>query len=147
MEIKVQNNRAYIERLRNGNIEKRFGKVCVCEECNKLFFATTDQIKKDYGKFCSHRCAKLGKRNPNWQGGLTSINQRIRCCSEYKKWKKSVLERDSYACQLCCSEEDLQVDYIKSFAFYPELRFDVNNGRTLCVVCHKETDTYLNRWA
>ena len=25
---------------------------------------------------------------------------------------------------------------------YPKLRFKVSNGRTLCVPCHKKTDTY-----
>ena len=30
----------------------------------------------------------------------------------------------------------------KKISSYPNLRFDLNNGRTLCVPCHKETDTY-----
>jgi 5-methylcytosine-specific restriction endonuclease McrA len=39
----------------------------------------------------------------------------------------------------------LQADHIKPFAHHPELRFDVNNGRTLCVPCHRKTDTYGGR--
>lgn len=51
--------------------------------------------------------------------------------------QQSVLERDNYTCQMCgkrgCA---LQVDHIQSWAEYVELRFDINNCRTLCMDCH-----------
>lgn len=30
----------------------------------------------------------------------------------------------------------------KDFALHPELRLDINNGRTLCKSCHKKTENY-----
>lgn len=102
----------------------------------------------------SHRM-KIGRRGElsvNWKGGITKDNDRIRNSIEYKEWRKMIFERDEYACVICGSNNcngnrtPLQADHIKPFALYPELRFDIDNGRTLCIPCHKKTDTYLNRW-
>ncbi len=85
-----------------------------------------------------------GDKAPNWKGGITSINSTLRGCVEYKIWRKSVFERDNYACIWCGSNKSgtLNADHIKPFADFPELRFDVENGRTLCIDCHKKTDTF-----
>ena len=80
----------------------------------------------------------------NWQGGITEINAQIRQSFEYKLWRKAVFERDNYTCIWCGDNKggNLEADHIKPFAYYPELRFAIDNGRTLCENCHKTTDTY-----
>jgi hypothetical protein len=82
------------------------------------------------------------KKQPRWKGGVSVIQEGIRKSKEYKLWRKAVIERDSYRCIWCGSIENLQVDHIKPFALFPELRFAIDNGRTLCANCHKTTDTY-----
>mgnify|MGYP001562951312 CR=1 FL=1 len=86
-----------------------------------------------------------GEENQNWKGGVTPINIQIRHSMEYKDWRRSVFERDNYQCVIGGKEHGskLNADHIKSFASFPELRFDIDNGRTLCEDCHKKTDTYL----
>lgn len=88
-----------------------------------------------------------GERNPNWAGGVTPIHHRIRTSKEYQEWRSQVFERDNWTCKGCgVRGGSLHADHIKPFALFPELRFELTNGRTLCVPCHKETDSYMNRW-
>jgi hypothetical protein len=37
-----------------------------------------------------------GENHPNWKGGLTSINQKIRSSLEYILWRRAVFERDNW---------------------------------------------------
>lgn len=76
------------------------------------------------------------------KGGITPINTKIRQSSEYKLWRKSVFERDNYTCVWCGKKGNLNADHIKPFSLFPELRFAIDNGRTLCVDCHKTTETW-----
>lgn len=51
--------------------------------------------------------------------------------------QKQAFDRDDYTCQICFKRGgSLQVDHIESWAKHPELRFDINNCRTLCMACH-----------
>lgn len=89
-----------------------------------------------------------GKQNPNWKGGITSINQMIRSSLEYKSWRESVFERDNYTCIWCSIRSGngkaviLHADHIQPFSLFPKLRFDTDNGRTLCEPCHRKTETW-----
>ncbi len=88
-----------------------------------------------------------GNKNPNWKGGVSKKNKTERQLFmetlEYKKWRKSVFERDNYTCQECkIRGKKLNADHIKPYSQFPELRTDIDNGRTLCESCHKKTDTY-----
>lgn len=88
-----------------------------------------------------------GDRHPNWQGGKTNKLKMLRNSTEYKLWRVAVFERDGYKCVWCGSSKsgNLEADHIKPFAIFPDLRFAIDNGRTLCKDCHKKTDTYLKQ--
>ena len=76
-------------------------------------------------------------KNPQILLGLT--NTEIRNSAEYKQWRKQVLKRDSFICQKCgATNKKLNVHHIKRFAKDIANRFNVANGITLCVDCHRE---------
>lgn len=88
---------------------------------------------------------KTGSQSHFWKGGITPMNKVIRQSYEYKLWREAVFKRDNYTCVWCGFKGYVQADHIKPFALYPELRFAIDNGRTLCVPCHKTTDTFAGR--
>jgi endogenous inhibitor of DNA gyrase (YacG/DUF329 family) len=137
----------------------------ICLGCGKEFiYWNRASVKR---LFCSTRCSNsysLKKRwkdeiylekmralhrginNFNWKGGITPLNQKIRTSYEYGQWRKQVFKRDNYTCDICGDHGGyLHADHIKPFSLFPELRFDINNGRTLCKKCHEKTDTYAGR--
>tara|TARA_R100000008_G_scaffold79226_1_gene60780 strand:+ start:423 stop:704 length:282 start_codon:yes stop_codon:yes gene_type:complete len=61
----------------------------------------------------------------------------------YKDWRKKVLNRDSYKCQMPgCKRKGrrMQVHHIQKWSTASSLRFEVSNGITLCWDCHKEVN-------
>lgn len=85
-----------------------------------------------------------GEKSHFWKGGATEINKLLRTRAEYKNWRRAVFERDNHACVLCGDNQggNLNADHIKPFSQFPELRYEISNGRTLCIPCHKETPSY-----
>ena len=101
----------------------------------------SEDIKK---KMCETQQKRIREGTHNWYiDGRTPIHTIIRNSKEMYIWRKSVFERDNYTCQECgIRGGELNADHIKPFSIYPELRFDLNNGRTLCYDCHYKTPTF-----
>ena len=146
------------------NYRKDTAKYC-SNKCKSVLFRVpfTDERKQKVRIIAKKNTTELwknlefiekhtGENNPNWKGGITDKNNKIRKTVEYKLWRKSVFERDNYTCIWCGKSNKngertpLQADHIKSFSQYPELRFAIDNGRTLCIPCHKKTNSYLNKY-
>ncbi|KKK91355.1 hypothetical protein LCGC14_2713790 [marine sediment metagenome] len=89
-------------------------------------------------------CKKLwGANHPRWKGGISSKQSKLRGQIEFKLWRSAVFARDNWTCQDCEKQGGrLNAHHIKPFALYPELRFAIDNGVTLCYECHKETENY-----
>lgn len=57
---------------------------------------------------------------------------------KYIFWRKCIYQRDGYKCAWpgCTCKSRLNAHHIRRWANYPTLRFDINNGITLCYRHH-----------
>ncbi len=138
------------EDFRNNQIEKRKNKPS--GTLGKTW--KVDKIIK--------RPNNLGEKNHFWKGGKTKLSQQIRNSAEYSFWRKQIFERDNYTCQQCGRRTKkgdkviIEADHIYPFskilddyditsieeAISCEKLWDIENGRTLCRDCHKNTETW-----
>ena len=79
-----------------------------------------------------------GSRHWNWKGGITPEVRRLRNSAAYNEWRLKILTRDKFECQMpdCEDGKPLHANHIKVFSAYPQIRFDLQNGITLCKPCH-----------
>lgn len=120
-----------------------------CEFCGIIFYEHKGYLKSRGRKYCSIKCRGLnartmtGEKSPTWQGGKSSINHRLRAGITWKEWRTKIFERDNYTCQDCGIRGGvLEPHHLNRFAYFPELRFIIENGITLCVGCHNKTKKY-----
>lgn len=151
LKIKKENKKNYCSVCKSKEVNRRvkYCKECRskkekiignCKTCKKEILSHKSRIRK----FCSQKCYdRSGENNTNYVDGRTPENKRQRNSKQYSEWRTSVFKRDNYKCVWCGSVGDLNADHIKPFSKFPELRLDIDNGRTLCIPCHKKTDSYL----
>lgn len=77
-----------------------------------------------------------GDKHPRYKGNQI-LRRRGMNNYEYKSWRTAVFRNDNFTCQSCGVKSGMiEAHHIKPWADYPELRFDVSNGITLCRACH-----------
>lgn len=144
-----------------GSRNPRYGKPGTClgriqtpEQMEKIKIARSKQvITEEHKRKISlglRRAYSDGKRkgedSPFYIDGRHKGRTPIKQSYEYKLWRKTVFERDNYTCRDCKRRGgELQAHHIKPQSVFPELRFEINNGVTLCRHCHMKTDTFAMR--
>lgn len=127
-----------------------------CASCGKSV--------KSYRKYCSRYCMNInpehrakhrlsligrvmpfrGKPRLSRRTGVSGTERHQAMGKiEYRTWRTSVFKRDDYTCQICFVRGGyLEADHIKPWRTHEELRYEVSNGRTLCLKCHRQTETW-----
>ena len=58
----------------------------------------------------------------------------------YRKWRAAIIRRDK-RCVLCSTVKKRQAHHIDSALYFPDKRYDVDNGVVLCWSCHRHLHT------
>ena len=131
------------EKIRNTNLNK-YGVEVPAKNPEIRAKATATCLEKygapNYGVIYS--AEHKGELSPVWKGGVE--HHRVeRSTYEYRDWRKGVFDRDLYTCQCCGYRNgiglkvvELNAHHIKNWKDNKDLRYDVNNGITLCEKCH-----------
>ena len=89
--------------------------------------------------------AKMGSNNPMWDPNKTDEERErekihSRRVPGYKDFRRNVYERDNYTCQVCGDESggNLVAHHLNGFHWDIKGRTDIDNGVTMCIMCHKE---------
>lgn len=115
------------EKLRQANLGKKLSEETKRKLRSKIY---TEEERQRLS------LAIRGKRGEEFDGYVTPIDKKERIRFR-REMQKLVFERDDYTCQICGIRGiDLQVDHIQEWSEYVELRFKLENCRTLCAKCH-----------
>ena len=105
---------------------------------------------------------KFGKDHPRYKEiKVNPFLKSVRETYKYRQWRSDNFTRDDFACIFCGKRgcelnvdhypmrfidiiNEYKIDTIEK-ALACEKLLDINNGRTLCVDCHRKTDTWGNK--
>lgn len=135
----------------------------ICIACQSVYFQPRNSRGCIWGsrKYCSKKCQpawnkglkglwlnnkfnelnliQKGKNHPRWISDRTKLSKRQeRNDMAYKEWRINVYKRDNFKCKI--SNQDckgrIEAHHILGWTKYPELRYEINNGITLCHFHH-----------
>ena len=138
--------------IENRKDKDKKNRIKKCEGCGKKMDWSADYRKKAISvfikmKFCTKACADIhgfrytGKDHTNFKEDARRKNRR----GGANRWTNNVYNRDSYTCQKCKASGTkviLHAHHIKSMAHYPKLKWNLDNGITLCIDCHHKVHEY-----
>lgn len=126
-----------------------------CLKCNKEFRVRLSWARV---KFCSSRCYwdsmkgqttsenqkmavrnNRGEKHYRWMSDRSKLKKKQeRNDSAYHEWRKSVRDRDGWQCKMSNSDclGKVVAHHILSWSKFPDLRYEINNGITLCRFHH-----------
>lgn len=116
-------------------------RVLNCQHCGEDFSQRGTEAISEFRKrkFCSMECAKHGQKrlegeaHPLYRASSRRNDRR----GKHGSWARAVISRDMATCQHCGAKDTvLHAHHIKPFREYPELRWELTNGITLCFHCH-----------
>ena len=120
-----------------------------CDYCTDCAFLLGIIDAKKYATIAVHYSEPPGMKVEIHKGKIYQYRGNIkpwekpdrdyRKTAEYKNWRSSVFQRDMFTCTRCHSKKErIEAHHVLRFHTHFNERFNVDNGLTLCVPCHKK---------
>lgn len=79
-----------------------------------------------------------GSKSHLYNARLTEEHRSLwRSSLRLREWRSAIFKRDNFTCDICLSRgETMNAHHLDSWAHYPDRRFDLTNGVSLCRACH-----------
>jgi hypothetical protein len=127
------------QKIRQTNYEK-YGKTSYTQTDEYLEKRKQTNLERynceDFMQLPKYKEMFVGSKSPVWKGGINDPRWE-RLSKKYKKWRFFIFKRDGFICQKCGEHPKiLQAHHIFNWAKYPNKRYDIENGISLCEGCH-----------
>lgn len=140
-----------------GNKNHNYGKPTWNKGIKGVFFHSEETKRKmsESGTGLSHGKGRIawnkgksahwmkGERNHKWISDRTKLKRyndvaKDRRSYAYSNWRMNVWLRDNFKCKIANDDckGRIEVHHILGYTLYPELRYIINNGITLCHAHH-----------
>jgi ferredoxin len=158
--FRSRGNVKYCSQKCSNKCPERLAKIKIIKKGRKLSIETRKKMSLKR-KGVRHSPEHVEKRRlsflKNYGASRTLIQReksRLRNGRDGRIWRVSVLNRDEHKCTKCGEKDNLEVHHITPFIIlYEEYKmygnylsmYDIENGQTLCLECHKKTDSYTHK--
>lgn len=110
-------------------------------DCGNDVIATASRLMNATTRSCGCARSKPGSTNHAWRHDLSPEEREIHASrmrsGKSVEWREAVFARDHHRCVKCGQHGTLNAHHMDGFDWYIEGRYDVENGCTLCVACHR----------
>ncbi len=115
----------------------------ICAECQSVFLPRQPALRK---RFCSRRChmhnlhhKQGGEHHWNWRAGRSKAISKDSNNPLAIAWRQAIYRRDGWQCVICrvhCRQKNIVAHHRLGYTDYPDQRYILDNGMTLCRACH-----------
>lgn len=127
------------EIVTSGTRRRSYRRVTYTASCGHSNTIRLGKFLAGQGRKCEVCRRPRGERHPAYNPNLTD-EQRVlnRDTVQNTEWRKAVYERDNYTCQICgdATGGNLEAHHLNSYTDFPDERYVLENGVTLCTSCH-----------